>query len=313
MGISSSALPALAVLAVRASGPILSTVTFLRGRYAYALFLFLLVHFVILMPLDIPLLADTEATFAYAVTYPLIALAFAVLGLLNFYLLRLGELLPLTRYLGGYCGTNLGPRPSGAFILVNLVGWLIVSVVSQLLFEWYVVADGVLAIVLLLGCIIVGYAGLLVIHLFFLGTDAPAWGDGSSILRTLLVTGVYHLVSALVTGLIAVFNPDNNWAWVSALIVLGVELIVTIIVYFVAARGWTMPPRTGVSATFARIGSNNRDAMPITGVDVVDASDEALTDSENGVKARPVGNYTAPNVYNRQTNATAPLFGAKHA
>jgi hypothetical protein len=304
MGITTSMLPELVAVALRATGPALSTAAFLRGRYAYAMFLWLLIHFVILMSLDVPLLEDTEATFAYSVTYPLIALGFSILSLFNFYLLKLGELLPLNRYLASCCGQNLGPKPSGAFILVNLIGWLVVSVVSEILFEYFVNSDVILAVCLLMGVIIVGYAALTLIHLFWLADDAAGWGDGSSILRTFLVTGVYHLVSALVLGMIVIFRPDHNWAWIAALVVLVVEFIVTIIIYFTLARCFTLPPRTGQCDSFKKIGVI-RDTKVYTGDD--DAVE--VTADTDDMSAR----YGARGgVFGRRTDATAPLFATKN-
>jgi hypothetical protein len=316
MGISSSALPEVAVLAVRATGPALATSAFINGRYGYAWALWALAHFVILMTLGIPALATGEATYAALVTYPLIALGAAVLSMFNFYLLRLAELLPLTRTLGRSCGMNFGPKASGGFILAHLLVWLVVAVGADFAFEWFYASDLVLGLVLELVLIVVGYALALLLNLFLFNRELAVFGgDESAIVRSILVPGIYHLVVELVVGLVIVFTADQNWAWISAVVVLGVGLLVTIAIWFLAASAWKRLPRTGDLTTFANLPADKTAIAQMTSpaaeeedVPLEEGTEETATD---GMYKSRFG-VAAP-VFRTNASATAPLFNAKQS
>lgn len=310
MGTSASALPEVAVLAVRATGPVLATSAFLNGRYGYSWMLFALAHFVILLTLGVPALTDGDATWAALVTYPLVGLGAAVLSMLNFYLLRLAELVPMTRTFAKSCGMNFGPRPSGGYVLANFLIWAVVAIGADLAFEWFYSSDAVLGLIIELVVIVVGYAAALLLHLFvFDGEKAIYGGDSSAAVRSILVPGIYHLVIELIVGIVLVVTFDNNWAWISAVIVLGVGAVVTLAIWFLAAKSWKRLPRTGDMTTFAMAAAVEKAPAAAASAPLVSLEEEGEVEETEELKSR-FNTYSAP-VYRNVTNATVPMFNQK--
>jgi hypothetical protein len=245
--------PDLARLFFRVTGAFASAAWF-NGLFGFNWSLFMLAHVVILSTIATIVAIDVQTSvhfFSYFVWLPLFALGYVLLATLELYLLKLPQLLPLARY---FVREFNSPAPSVLLVILNLIGWAATAVLPAILYEAIFPSSPLLALILAIAVpaavwiiwALIWWFGLPEAAIFGSRLDATGKAVGDeSVWRALVFYGAYHTAQNLAVGLAAYISDDWTVTWIVALAIWGVELILTVILYFVSSANWKRPPRTG--------------------------------------------------------------------
>ena len=199
-------------------------------------------HFVILYTLGIPDVETDDEEVAYFITWPLLAILAALLAVLQFYWLKLSELLPLDRITAGFFATVDSPVPRFTTIAFNAFIMILVTTVTTALYEWLVTSSPLWAIGIAIGLPLVGYIILWAVSGWFL-RDLAIFCTVCDITRAILPIALTHVVLNAVVSLTAYFTESYNATWIAALLALIILLLITGIVGYLFRDSWCTPPR----------------------------------------------------------------------
>lgn len=241
-------LPELALPLMRVTGVFASTAIF-NGRPAYSMFLFFIVHVVIMgtMSTGVQLGNATEAT-GYLIAIPIFAIGYSLLASFMMYSMRLAELFPTPRFA---VREYAAPRPSLVLMFVNFLLWVLVALAPSLIYELVapISTTGATVALVYYICAPILFWGLAWLIWAYGLPDAAMFGTKSASLnRTAGFFGGAHFVMNLIIGLVVYYQHDWSWAWGFALGVWALLALVAVVVYLAVVRGnptWVRPPRTG--------------------------------------------------------------------
>jgi hypothetical protein len=262
MGLATSAEIGLAGVAIRATGTVYATAAFLDGSAIWAWGLFALAQFVILYTVGVPTVSNFEELIGYFVTWPMIALGFALIAWLGFWLLNLAELMPWMRFLGGVTHGDFGRRPSGVALILNTLFWLIAAPGADVCFEVFYISIPWLAVLLAVGIPFFIWLIMWAIYRWCWTSNDAMFGSQQTVTRSILFPGIMHVIINLVVSLIVILATDTyNWAWIGSIIVGGLVLIITLVYYFFGHSMWDYgsatshrAPRTGDMSMYTNKG-----------------------------------------------------------